>query len=64
MENREVLFHSADLSGIQSLLSVMGNGSEGVEFSESLELQEGQGGAVIDLEVTGNVPHYAVSCEK
>ncbi|XP_034024247.1 uncharacterized protein si:ch211-149e23.4 [Thalassophryne amazonica] len=40
------------------------NSSVDVRATESLELQEGQRDAVIDLNITGNVPHYTVTCTK
>ncbi|XP_076002029.1 uncharacterized protein LOC142995031 [Genypterus blacodes] len=63
-ESRVITLPSFYLSEFHVFVSVMGNSSQSVEFSESLELQEGQSGAVFDLEVSGNVPHYAVSCQK
>ncbi|KAF7645094.1 hypothetical protein LDENG_00210090 [Lucifuga dentata] len=58
-ESRVITLPSFYLSGIKLFHSGMRNGS-----IQRLELQEGRENTVIDLEVTGNVPHYTVSCKK
>lgn len=47
-----------DLSG------ELGSNRDDFQDPESLELQEGQSDTVISLQVTGNVPHYNVTCKK
>ncbi|XP_032358293.1 uncharacterized protein si:ch211-149e23.4 [Etheostoma spectabile] len=42
----------------------LGSNRDDFQDPESLELQEGQSDTVISLQVTGNVPHYSVTCKK
>ncbi|XP_031153452.1 synaptogenesis protein syg-2 isoform X2 [Sander lucioperca] len=42
----------------------LGSNRDDFQDPESLELQEGQSDTVISLQVTGNVPHYNVTCKK
>ncbi|XP_034722585.1 uncharacterized protein si:ch211-149e23.4 isoform X1 [Etheostoma cragini] len=42
----------------------LGSYRDNFQDPESLELQEGQSDTVISLQVTGNVPHYTVTCKK
>nr|XP_040047238.1 uncharacterized protein si:ch211-149e23.4 [Gasterosteus aculeatus aculeatus] len=45
-------------------LSEVGSDSDDLRAAEPLELQEGRTDVVISLPVTGNVPHYNVTCKK
>ncbi|KAM6932765.1 uncharacterized protein PEZ65_007867 [Lycodopsis pacificus] len=51
-------------SGVQLLNSELGSNSDDYQGTEPLEVQEGQRDTVISLQVTGNVPHYNVTCKK
>ncbi|KAK9521092.1 hypothetical protein VZT92_020929 [Zoarces viviparus] len=51
-------------SGVQLLKSELGSNSDDFQGTEPLEVQEGQRDTVISLQVTGNVPHYNVTCKK
>ncbi|XP_044058633.1 uncharacterized protein si:ch211-149e23.4 isoform X2 [Siniperca chuatsi] len=61
--SRVITLPSFYLSGVQ-LYSELGSNSDDFQDSESLELQEGQSDIVISLRVTGNLPHYNVTCKK
>ncbi|XP_034722586.1 uncharacterized protein si:ch211-149e23.4 isoform X2 [Etheostoma cragini] len=47
-----------------NLSGKLGSYRDNFQDPESLELQEGQSDTVISLQVTGNVPHYTVTCKK
>ncbi|KAM8904565.1 uncharacterized protein AB9W97_008164 [Spinachia spinachia] len=52
------------LSAARLLHSEVGSNSDDARATEPLELQEGRTDVVIGLHVTGNVPHYNVTCKK
>lgn len=58
------MFFFTDLSRVQLLGSRPRINTEGFQPTEMLELQEGQRGIVVGLEVVGNVPRYNVTCKK
>ncbi|XP_029302477.1 uncharacterized protein LOC115017900 [Cottoperca gobio] len=62
--SRVITLPSFYLSGVQLLLSGLGSNRDDLQGTESLELQDGQSDTVINLQVTGNVPHYNVTCKK
>ncbi|KAK5868853.1 hypothetical protein PBY51_009830 [Eleginops maclovinus] len=62
--SRVLTLPSFYLSGVQLLSSELRNNSDDSQGTESLELQEGQSDTVLSLQVTGNVPHYNVTCKK
>ncbi|XP_033952734.1 uncharacterized protein [Pseudochaenichthys georgianus] len=62
--SRVLTLPSFYLSGVQLLFSEMRNNSDGSQGTASLELKDGQSDTVIRLQVTGNVPHYNVTCKK
>ncbi|XP_068571384.1 hemicentin-2 [Cebidichthys violaceus] len=62
--SRVITLPSFYLSGVYLLHSELGSNSDDFQGPESLEVQEGQRDTVISLQVTGNVPHYNVACQK
>ncbi|XP_068441683.1 uncharacterized protein si:ch211-149e23.4 [Clinocottus analis] len=62
--SRVLTLPSLYLSGVQLLYSELGSNSEDLQGTPALEVQEGQRDTVISLQVTGNVPHYNVTCIK
>lgn len=62
-ESKVIALPALYLSGAQ-IQAERRSSSEDVPDEDSVELQEGQTDAVIRLQVTGNVPRYAVICEK
>ncbi|AWO98752.1 Hypothetical protein SMAX5B_019982 [Scophthalmus maximus] len=64
IESRAITLPSFYLSRVQLLGSRPRINTEGFQPTEMLELQEGQRGIVVGLEVVGNVPRYNVTCKK
>lgn len=62
-EKHRCSFSLTDLTGVQLDLQP-GVKSGDFQGTEVLELQEGQSEMVIGLKVTGNVPHYNITCKK
>ncbi|XP_054455488.1 uncharacterized protein si:ch211-149e23.4 isoform X2 [Anoplopoma fimbria] len=63
--SRVITLPSLYFSEVQLLLySELGSNSDHLQGTETLEVQEGERDTVISLQVTGNVPHYNVTCKK
>ncbi|XP_034405011.1 uncharacterized protein si:ch211-149e23.4 isoform X2 [Cyclopterus lumpus] len=62
--SRVMTLPSFYLSGVQLMYSELGSNSDDLQGTPPLEVQEGRRDTVISLQVTGNVPHYNVTCIK